>query len=80
MHDKAPGFSLPQQDQGLGEGGAVSQGAAHPLVGHQGHHSMAPGSAPSPDRLALHVEARPDVDLSVGAHPYVSPPLACRPP
>jgi hypothetical protein len=30
MHDQGSGLPLPQQDEGLGEGAAVSQGAAHP--------------------------------------------------
>lgn len=57
MHDQALGIPLPQQDEGLGEGGAVSQGAAHPCVGHQVEEPVPLGSAPHLHCPALHVQA-----------------------
>ena len=66
MHDQAPGLLLPQQGEGLGEGGSVSQGAAHPGIGHQVDESMPLGSAPRPHCPALHVQAGAGVDLAVG--------------
>ena len=59
-------WAFPHQDEGLGQGGAVSQGAAHPGVGHQVDETVPLRSTPRPHCLALHVDAGAGVDLAIG--------------